>query len=348
MPVGVIGEIYIGGAGLSRGYLNRPELTAERFIPNPFIREPGARLYRTGDLGRYLSDGQIDYVGRADNQVKIRGYRIELGEIEVALRQHCRVSDCVVVVREDVAGDKRLVAYVVNEGEGPAVGEFRRHLKQRLPEYMVPAQFVELASLPLTPNGKVDRRALPAPRPGLAEGPSAVARNATEDLMVEIWADVLGVERVGIHDDFFDLGGHSLLATQLVTKTRKVFGTGISLRQLFEQPTIAELAKIPEVNRRSEQGLEAPPITAASRLDPLPLSFAQRRLWFLDQLESASTAYNIPIAIRLEGHLDYAILQRTINELCTPPRVLTHRIYSHRFSTGPSDFAGGADRLGSG
>ncbi|HEX6185059.1 MAG TPA: amino acid adenylation domain-containing protein, partial [Pyrinomonadaceae bacterium] len=260
VPVGVAGELYIGGDGLARGYLNRPALTAERFVPDPLSLVPGSRLYKTGDLVRYLSDGQIDFLGRIDNQVKIRGFRIEPGEVEVALGQLAGVRQCVVVVREEVGGGgKRLVAYVV-AGEGSEVGaaELRAGLRERMPEYMIPAAFVLLDELPLTPNGKVDRKALPEPEAASASAESYVApRTPVEELVCELFAHVLGAERVGIEDNFFELGGHSLMATQLVSRVRETFDVELPLRGLFENPTPASLALKVEERMRPEAWSEA-------------------------------------------------------------------------------------------
>jgi amino acid adenylation domain-containing protein len=223
VPIGVTGELYIGGHGLARGYLNHPELSAQKFIPHPFSNKPGVRLYKTGDLARYLPDGNIQFVGRLDDQVKIRGFRIELGEIEAVLGQHPAVDEAVVVVREDVPGNKRLVAYVVvNQATAPTIPHLQQFLKQKLPEYMVPSAFVTLDSLPLTPNGKIDRRALPVPdtsRP-FGEGAYVAPQTPVEEMLAGIWAQVLEVKQVSIHDNFFDLGGHSLLATQLISRLR--------------------------------------------------------------------------------------------------------------------------------
>jgi amino acid adenylation domain-containing protein len=243
-PIGVPGELHIGGAGLARGYINRPELTAEKFIAHPFSDERGARLYRTGDLARYLPDGNIEFLGRIDDQVKIRGYRIELGEIEAVLSRHPAVLEAVVVARED-APDRRLVVYVVyRQGVDVSVNELRSFLKQKLPVYMIPSVFVVLEALPLMANGKVDRKALPAPdqsRPELEQGHQA-PRTPMEEMLAEIWREVLKLQRIGIHDNFFDLGGHSLLATQVISRVRAAFQTNLALRTLFEMPTVAELA----------------------------------------------------------------------------------------------------------
>ncbi|MGD1020131.1 MAG: amino acid adenylation domain-containing protein [Verrucomicrobiia bacterium] len=318
VPIGVPGELYIGGAGVARGYLNRPELTAEKFVPDPFRVLPGARMYKTGDLARYRPDGNIEFLGRADHQVKIRGFRIELGEIEAALGQHPAVREAVVVAREDAPGEKRLVAYVVPEREPlPTTTDLRNFLKEKLPEYMVPAVFVLLDALPLMPNGKIDRRALPSPdrsRPELDKA-FVAPRTSTEESLAEIWAQLLNIERVGIHDNFFDLGGHSLLATQLVSRIREGFQVEIPLRRLFEVPTVAGLAESVEAARQAGQNLLAPPILPVPRTGNLALSFAQQRLWFFDQLEPGLSAYNIPAAIRLKGPLNLAALEQSLNEI---------------------------------
>jgi amino acid adenylation domain-containing protein len=245
-PIGVVGEIYIGGDGVARGYLNQPKLTAERFTYHSFDGEPAQRLYRTGDLARYLPDGNIEFLGRTDNQVKIRGYRIELGEIEAVLTQNPAVRESAVITREDRAGDKQLVAYMVPKESAPAASELRTFLKAKLPEYMVPSAFVVLDSLPLTPNGKVDRQALPEPDRGSAdlEQVYVAPRNASEQAIADIWAEILGVKRIGVHDNFFERGGHSLKATQIVSRLRKMFGSEIPLRYMFQFPTIADLAAV--------------------------------------------------------------------------------------------------------
>ena len=326
VPIGVTGELYIGGAGVARGYLNRPALTAEKFLPDPFSAVPGARMYRTGDLARYRPDGNIEFLGRADHQVKIRGFRIELGEIEAALGQHPAVREAVVLAQEAATGDdstslrteKRLVAYVLAEREPrPTTTDLRHFLQEKLPEYMVPAVFVPLDALPLMPNGKIDRRALRAPdrlRPELDRA-FVAPRTPTEALLAEIWAQLLDIERVGIHDNFFDLGGHSLLATQLVSRARETFQVEIPLRRLFEAPTVAGLAESIEAARQAGQSLLAPPILPAHRNGDLALSFAQQRLWFFDQLEPGLSAYNIPAAVRLKGPLNLAALEQSLNEI---------------------------------
>ncbi|MEH2284139.1 MAG: amino acid adenylation domain-containing protein [Nostoc sp.] len=333
VPVGVAGELHIGGVGLARGYLNRPELTQEKFIPNPFKRGRGQgagsrgetedqssnseRLYKTGDLARYLPDGNIEYLGRIDNQVKIRGFRIELGEIEVALSQHPHVQASYVIAREDNRGDKRLVAYIVPQPQVTlTISELRSNLKEKLPDYMVPSAIVILESLPLTPNGKIDRRALPAPEPSSELSDKYVApRTPVEEILALIWQQVLKVELVGIHDNFFELGGHSLLATQLISRVRTSLKVELPLRNLFAAPTIAQLA--PSIQQSQQQNLElaAPPILPRTGNTELVLSFAQQRLWFLDQFEPNSASYNIPIALRLVGTTNVVALQQSLQEI---------------------------------
>jgi amino acid adenylation domain-containing protein len=268
VPVGVAGELYTGGDGLARGYLNRPELTAERFVPNPFSSEAGARLYQTGDVVRHLSDGNIEFIGRRDDQVKVRGFRIELGEIESALSAHATVSETVVVVREDVPGDKRLVAYLVTtEPSALIASELRAFLKEKLPDYMVPQSFVTLEALPLSPNGKVDRRALPTPEQTRTEVEDTYVapRSPVEEGLARIWSEVLGVERIGVYDDFFELGGHSLLATQVISRVRDSFQIEIALRQMFESPTIDGLSTAVEQAQSVETEPQSPAIVRASR-----------------------------------------------------------------------------------
>lgn len=314
VPIGVPGELYIGGDGVARGYLNRSDLTAQRFIPNPFSDRQGNRLYKTGDLARYLPDGNIEYLGRIDYQVKIRGFRIELGEIETVMRQHPAVREAIAIVREQP--QKSLVAYVVpNQHPAPAINDLRSFLKERLPEYMVPAAFVLMDALPLTANGKVDRQALPTPegeRP--VEGTFVAANTPLEEMLAGIWTQILGLEQVGIHDNFFELGGHSLLATQAISQVRQTFQVEIPLRRLFEAPTVAELAKQIEMAMQAKSELKLP-IEQISREGNLPLSFAQQRLWFLYQLDPGSTAYNGSTAVRLQGLLDRRALEQSINEV---------------------------------
>jgi aspartate racemase len=262
VPIGVSGELCIGGDGLARGYFNHPELAAEKFIPHPFSNEPGARLYKTGDLARYFPDGTIEFLGRMDHQVKIRGYRIELGEIETILEEHSRIGQAVVVGREETRGDKRLVGYVVPNGApAPDTSELRSFVQRKLPDYMVPSAFVFLDALPLTPSGKVDRRALPAldqSRPEL-EIPFVAPRTPLEESMAKIWAELLKVEKVGVHDNFFALGGHSLLATQVISRVRDAFHAEVFLPSLFEKPTLAGFAEaVTEAqNQRAYQSVAA-------------------------------------------------------------------------------------------
>jgi len=312
--VGVPGEFYIGGAGVARGYLNRPGLTAERFLPDPFSTEPGSRLYRTGDIVRYLSDGNIEFRGRADSQVKLRGFRIELGEIEAALSRQPGVRECIVVASADERGEKRLVAYVVTT---TTTSELRAGLKRELPDYMVPAAFVKLDSLPLTVSGKIDRRALPAPDGRQTElaGVFVAPRTPIEEALVGIWQQVLGLRQVGAEDNFFELGGHSLLATQLIARVREGFAVELPLRAVFDSPTVALLARAVEEALKTRAGVLPPPLKPRPRGEAIPLSFAQQRLWFLQELAPASNTYNMPGAVQLRGPLDIAELEANINRI---------------------------------
>ncbi|CAA9299457.1 Polyketide synthase modules and related proteins, partial [uncultured Leptolyngbya sp.] len=331
VPIEVAGELHIGGDGLARGYLNRTELTVQKFLPNPFSDEPGSRLYKTGDLARYLPDGNIEFLGRIDNQVKIRGFRIELGEIEAVLRQNRAVQDAVVIDQEYGSGDKRLVAYVVPSQEHAlSTSELRRYLKQKLPDHMIPSAFVQLEALPLTPNGKVDRRALPVPdstRVDLEEA-FVAPRTPVEKVLVEIWAEVLGVERVGIHDKFLELGGHSLLAIRIVSRLRDTLKVELPISSLFASPTVAELAQRIEAGDQEKPFLQAPPIRPVSRNQNLPLSWNQQRLWFLAQLEPNSPVYNEPFTIRFPGAIDVDALSKALNEI-----IKRHESLRDRFIT---------------
>ncbi|MGH8542895.1 MAG: amino acid adenylation domain-containing protein [Gammaproteobacteria bacterium] len=338
VPVGVRGELYIGGAGVGRGYRYRPELTSERFIPNPYSSEPGARLYRTGDLARYRPDGTIEFLGRIDNQVKVRGYRIELGEIESALNQHPGVRESVVVARECVIeeqhesdnlksktctgdsrlkSDKTLIAYVVSQKQQPTVIELRHYLKEKLPEYMVPSAFLVLDELLLLPNGKLDRRKLPPPDdagPQLAE-PFVEPRSQVEELIAQTWREVLKIENIGVHESFFELGGHSLLAVQIVARLRDTFNREIPLRVLFEAPTIPELSiKIGGLIREGYSP-ELPPVVPVPRDRPLPLSFNQEHLWYLDQMIPGTHFFNMPYVYRLTGEPKIDALEKAIAEI---------------------------------
>ena len=324
LPVGVKGELYLGGAGQARGYLNRSELTAEKFVPNPFSGRGGERLYRTGDLACYRPDGSLEFQGRLDHQVKIRGYRIELGEIEAALLDHPGVAQAVVVAREDQSGDKRLVGYVVGRGEAEKLdgGDLRSYLQQRVPEHMVPWALLPLDRLPLTPNGKIDRKALPEPDSSHASDKSYVGpRSVEEEILTGIFAEVLGQEQVGIADNFFELGGHSLLAMRVVSRVRTVFGADLPLRQLFESPTPAGLAE--HVKRtRGVEPVSGHGIERVSREQELPLSLQQERLWFLDQLTSSGTAYSLPGAVRMKGNLNRLALGLSLQEVVRRHEIL--------------------------
>ncbi|HIP96962.1 MAG TPA: non-ribosomal peptide synthetase, partial [Anaerolineae bacterium] len=287
----------------------------------------GARLYRTGDLARYLPDGNIEFLGRADYQVKVRGFRIELEEIEAILSQHPAVEQAVVLAQdaEREPGEKQLVAYVVPEGEtAPGIGELQGCLKEKLPAYMVPSTYVVLEALPLLPNGKVDRWALSALEGARLEQEAAYVapRTPMEEVLATLWARTLSVERVGVHDDFFELGGHSLLATRLISRLRQTFQVEVPLQDLFESPTVAGLAERVEAALRAAEGLETPPIEPVSRDGEPPLSFAQQRLWFLDQLAPGNLFYNIPMAVRLTGELDVEALEQSLNEILRRHEVL--------------------------
>jgi amino acid adenylation domain-containing protein len=316
VPRGTTGELYIGGVCVGRGYLNRPGLTAERFIPDPFSSEPGGRLYKTGDVVRYLSDGDVEFVGRADSQLKVRGHRIEAGEVESALNDHPGVKESVVLAPEDAGGQRRLVAYLRADVPAPADAELRAHLKTRVPDHMIPSAFVALEEFPLMPNGKVDRRALLSV--GLPEqetGAAEPARTPLEELVAGVWATVLGRAEVGRDDEFFALGGDSLLATQAAARLREVCGAEVGVRAIFEWPTVAALAAHLEGVRRSVGTGADDSITPIPRGGALPLSFSQQRQWFIHQLEPESHAYNIPAAVRLRGQLDAAALLRALGEV---------------------------------
>ncbi|OMZ06435.1 non-ribosomal peptide synthetase [Burkholderia pseudomallei] len=306
-PIGVAGELYIGGAGVARGYLNRPELTRERFVDDPFRR--GGRLYRTGDLARRRADGNLEYLGRNDFQVKIRGFRIELGEIEAQLAKAHGVQGVALAARDTPTADKRLVAYYVGDASAAAL---REHAAARLPAYMVPAAYVRLAAWPLTPNGKLDRAALPAPDDeAYARAEYEAPRGEHECKLAAIWRAVLQVERIGRHDDFFELGGHSLLAVRAVTAMRDAFGSDTSLRDLFARPVLKDLAEHASTAARARDAA----IPKAARGEPVPMSFAQQRLWFLARMGGLGDAYHMPIAVRLRGALDVDALQRALSRI---------------------------------
>ncbi|HEY0738584.1 MAG TPA: amino acid adenylation domain-containing protein, partial [Herpetosiphonaceae bacterium] len=357
-PIGVAGELYIGGTALAHGYLDQPALTAERFIADPFSggatsgpdNPPGARIYRTGDMARYLSDGNIEFLGRIDDQVKVRGFRVEPGEIEAALRQHPTVRDAVVISQQH--NDQiRLVAYVVGEQKNKeqekqgdltdtcslssvlcSPQELRQFLAQRLPEYMVPSAFVMLDALPLTPSGKLARRALSRHTPDAEQRdidePFIAPRSPAEELLANIWSSVLGRDRISIHDHFFAIGGHSLLATQIISRIRTTFNVDLPLRALFEAPTIAGLATRIEHSRRAAPE-PLPPLQPLPRGRPFPLSFAQQRLWFLAQFDPGSAAYNIPLGLRLHGVLDVMALEQSLQALAARHETLRTTFTTH-------------------
>ncbi|GAA2428700.1 hypothetical protein GCM10010191_47350 [Actinomadura vinacea] len=330
VPVGVTGELLVAGAGVARGYGGRPALTAGRFVPDPFAGD-GSRLYRTGDRVRWLPEGRLEFLGRVDDQLKVRGFRIEPGEVEAVLAAHPRVGAAAVTTFGEGSGC-RLVAHMVaaDQADGvPAVHELRAFAGERLPGFMVPSVFTELAALPLTPNGKIDRAALPAPndtRPASAgyEAPITPA----EELVAGVWAQVLKVDRVGATDDFFELGGHSLLATQVMSRIRDVFGVETPLAALFDQRTVRGLASAVEGTAAKEPA--PPPITTADRTEPLPLSFAQQRLWFLDQLEPGSAEYNVPSPMAWTGALDAQALGAALSAV-----VARHEVLRTRLVAGP-------------
>ena len=313
-PVGVAGEIHIAGDGVADGYRGQPLLTAEKFVRDPFSADASARMYKTADLGKWRADGVIEHMGRADHQVKIRGFRIELGEIEAALATQPGVSECVVIVREDIAGDKRLVAYVVS-AEAMDDGKLRAGLKAALPDYMVPSAFVALEQLPLTPNGKVDRKNLPAPSQERSGAGLTVPTTEIEKAIASIWAEVLRLETIGLEDDFFSLGGHSLLATQMISRVRERFETEVPLAEIFANPTLESFAAAVTALVGSGSGTGETSFAVMERPARLPLSYGQQRLWFLDQLEPGSPFYNVVLRWRLRGALDIAVLESALSEI---------------------------------
>jgi amino acid adenylation domain-containing protein len=327
--VGELGEIHVRTPYLAKGYLGNASLTRERFIINPFTNAATDRVYKTGDFGRYLPDGNVEFFGRSDDQVKIRGYRLELEEISATLRMHPRVLEAVTAVRQDLSGDAAIVAYYT-AGEGPAisVSALRIFLKQRLPDYMLPSVFVKLDKVPLGPNSKIDRSGLPLPSKARQIFPKALfAASGTPvvEMLADIFARVLHLDQVGPHDDFFEMGGHSLLAAQLMSRMLDAFNVELPLRCVFETPTVSGLAGSIESAMKAGESLQAPPIRRIPRDVALPLSFAQQRLWFLEQLEPGNSAYSIAAAVRLEGRLDIAALERSFNEITSRHEVLrTH------------------------
>ena len=327
VPVGVRGQLYVAGDGITRGYLGQPLLTEQRFLANPFSNR--SKLYDTGDVVRYLSDGRVEYVGRADHQVKIRGFRIELGEIESVLSRHVSVRECVVMAREDEPGNKTLVAYIV-PAESAAPLDFavlRTFAQPHLPDYMMPVAWMVIDHLPLSPNGKVDRKALPQPEPssvlGSAEG--GAPRNPLQDLLASIFSEVLKIENVGIDASFFELGGHSLSAMQVMARVRHALEIEVPLRFLFAAPTIRGLAEQVENLQRKQIGLTVPPMVPVSRNGPLPLSFAQQRLWFLAQMDPENPLYNAPMAMRMKGILNVSAFEQALEALVQRHEVLRTR-----------------------
>jgi amino acid adenylation domain-containing protein len=341
VPIGVHGDLYIGGAGLARGYMNRPELTAERFIHNPFSDDPESRLYRTGDRARRRPDGNIEFLGRRDNQVKIRGHRIELGEIEAALTQRFTVKECVVAAFDEPVYDpdnpkpvlsaaerfgnpkskienpKSLVAYIVSSGKQPSVAELRTYLEEKLPDHMIPSFFVPLNALPRTANGKVDRNALPPPdgiRPELDKG-FVEPRSELEELVAKVWREVLKLDKIGIHDNFFDLGGHSLLATQIISKVRDALCQEVPVRLLFEAPTVAKLSAGIESLRKAGLPNSLSPIVRMPRPEHVPLSVTQEKLWRIEQIVPGTYFFNMPYVYRLTGDLKVGALEKSIGEI---------------------------------
>ena len=307
VPPGVPGEMYLAGPGLARGYLNQAALTAQRFVACPFVA--GERMYRTGDLAQWREDGELDYLGRVDQQVQVRGFRIEPGEIEAVLAAQPGVAQAVVVAREDRPGDQRLAGYVVpTPGSRVDPAEIRAAAAKALPVYMVPAAVVVLDALPLSVNGKLDRKALPAPK--FAAGTGREPSTPAEEILCELFAEVLGVDRVGVDDSFFDLGGHSLLVARLISRVRSVLGVELEIRTVFDHPTVQVLAK-----SLDDAGEAWPALERADRPERLPLSFAQQRLWFLDQLEGPSTTYNVPFGWRLRGPVDAGALTAALGDL---------------------------------
>ena len=321
IPIGVVGELCIGGVGLAKGYLNDHDLTTEKFINNPFSITDQNRIYRTGDLVRYLEDGNLEYIGRVDDQVKLRGFRIELGEIEAQCCQYGAVHDAVVVLDPGRATDKgdtsrdsdRLVVYVVAKGETEVELEgLRTHLQSGLPEYMVPSVFMMLEALPLTSNGKVDRKALPQPDEGhLNHAEYEAPVGETEIILAGIWQSLLGVELIGRQDNFFTLGAHSLLAVRLISLVQQNLDRQLGLKTLFENPVLELLAQALDTS----QFVIQTPMLAADRTKPLPLSWAQQRLWFIAQLEGGSAAYHIPESVRFSGELCVTVLESALNTL---------------------------------
>jgi amino acid adenylation domain-containing protein/non-ribosomal peptide synthase protein (TIGR01720 family) len=315
-PVGLGGELHVGGAGLARGYLNRPDLTSEQFIPNPFGWRPGERIYRSGDLARHLPDGDLEYLGRIDQQVKVRGYRIELGEIQAVLAEHPAVREAAVGTRSGSDGQRRIVAWVaVRAGQSLSAAELKDFARLRLPDYMLPSRIVLIGGIPLTTNGKVDWRALPDEIDSGLGQPFNKAATETQKILISIFAEVLELSSVGVTDDFFDLGGHSLLAIQVVNRVREWLNFDLPLKRLFASPTVCGIAEAIQQMRLENAGVQQGPVTRVDRGSELPLSFAQQRLWFLHKLDPDSPAYNVVLPLRIEGPLHFAALSNALLQM---------------------------------
>lgn len=323
VPIGIAGELYVGGKNVTRGYLNRPDLTAERFLPDPFSTRPGSLMYKTGDLVRFLSDGAIEYIGRADFQVKIRGFRVELGEIEALLHDVEGVKECAVIAHDLSATEKVIIAFVAGD-YNLSEADIRSELAEQLPAYMVPAKIVVVDGIPKTPSGKLNKRELPIPTDFSVETTSEfiAPRTPTEEMLASVFAELLRLDQVGVHDNFFELGGHSLIATQLVSRIRDVLGVDVPLRHLFENPTVAHLAQVIESQSIGGNGQDRPELVTAPDDIERPLSFAQQRMWFLDQLEPKNPQYNIPDAVKIKGDLDVAILTECLQKIVDRHEVL--------------------------
>ncbi len=334
VPAGTAGELYLAGPGLARGYLGRADLTAERFVACPFT-DVGERMYRTGDLVRWAGDGQLMFAGRSDGQVKVRGFRVELGEVEAALTAHPEVRQAAVVMREDRPGDRRLVAYVVPAGGGEVAGGLREWLGERLPEFMVPSVVVAVGGLPLTPNGKLDKAALPSPDVA-GGGAGRSPRGPVEEVLCGLFAEVLGVGRVGVDDGFFKLGGDSLLAIRLISRVRAVLGAELGVRALFEAPSPVGMARAVE----AASGLVRPPVVVTERDGEPPLSFGQQRLWFLSRLGGRGGVNCIPLALRLRGDLDAGALAAALADVAGLARAAAHDLPRHRWRGQPARAAG--------
>ncbi|HET8708020.1 MAG TPA: amino acid adenylation domain-containing protein, partial [Pseudomonadales bacterium] len=328
-PRGIPGELYLGGDGLARGYWNRPEMTAEKFIADPFSNDPTKRVYRTGDLVRFYPDGNLEYLGRIDHQVKVRGFRIELGEIEACIKTAAGIREALVMTRDDAFGNKQVVAYLVASLErNEAVNGVRVALQERLPEYMMPAAFVVMDAFPLTPNGKVDRKALPAPAESdfVVTSEFVAPASAAEQAVAEIWSAVLKRKLIGANDSFFELGGHSLLATQVLSRIRDQFNVELTVRDFFAQPTVKGLAE--KLCAGGEQNAQLPAIEKVDRSKELPLSYAQQRMWFLSQFEtgdatySVSISYNMPAVLRIRGHFNVEAMREAFQELVRRHEIL--------------------------